>query len=464
MSENVVIVGGGLSGLAVAFRLRQLQPNLNLIVLESRERVGGNIGTSERDGYRLEHGPNGFLDSKPGMKQLAEDLGLGPELLAASEAARKYRYVYHDGRVQRLPASPWEMLTTPLLSPRGKMQLLAEPLRRRPGSLAGDESVAAFARRRFGAEAAAVFMDALVTGIHAGDPEQLSLRAAFPRLAEFERENGSVLRGFLAAAKARRQAARQRGDMPQPSRMWSFREGLQKLITALKDRLQASIHTGVAVKSIDRSDDNSWTVQGEGQERWQARAVVLCAPAFVQAELVADLDAPLAESLNNIRYNSVAVVALGYRQEDTQATPEGFGYLTAPRQGRDVLGVQWCSTIFPDRAPPGHVLWRVLCGGTLRPDVYERDDETLVRTCHTEMQHALGVKGSPTFVEVVRWPHAIPQYFLGHADRVAQIETSVRRHPGLFVTGNAFHGVAMNDVAEQAFKTANEVNTFLTHR
>jgi oxygen-dependent protoporphyrinogen oxidase len=460
---RVVVVGAGLSGLAVAFRLKQALPGVSITVLEGRSRPGGNVRTEDRDGFRVECGPNGFLDNKPGVTSLCRDLGLGDRLIAASEGSRKNRYVYLRDRLHKLPRSPFGLLTTPLMSVGGKLALLREPFRRRPAEVPDDESVAAFARRRFGREAADVFVDALVTGIHAGDPERLSVRAALPRLVEFEAEAGSVLRGFVKSAKQKKREARVRGEVRAPQRMWSFREGLRVMIETAAGQLGSAIVTGVSVKRIERGPEG-WTVHGEGRDRWEADAVVLTCPAYEQAGIVANLDPRLADDLAGIAYNRVAVVALGYRQANVPGAFDGFGYIAPENTRRDVLGVQWCSSIFPDRAPPGFLLWRVLCGGMNRPDMLDRDDDTLVRSCHFEMRHSLGVTGEPVFRHLFRWPKAIPQYHLGHLDRVARIESAVAGFPGLFVTGNALHGIAMNDVTEQAEVVADQVAEFLQRR
>lgn len=442
--SRVVIVGAGLGGLSVAFRLKQARPDTEIVLLESGSRWGGKIGTDDRDGFRVETGPNGFLDSKPATRQLCEDLGLGDRLVAASEGSRKNRYVFVRDRLHKLPASPLGILSTPLLSPVGKFALVSEPFRRRKKLV--DESVAAFARRRFGREAADIFVDALVTGIHAGDPERLSVRAAFPRLAQFEAAKGSVLRGVLTAPKKKYS----------PTRMWSFRGGLRTLVDALAAHVRVT--TGVAVKRLERNGQR-WVVHGDGHDHWDADAVVLACPAYEQAAIVSDLDPALADDLAGIVYNRVAVVALGYRQTDVPSF-DGFGYIAPQNTRRDVLGVQWCSSIFPDRAPPGFVLWRALCGGMGRPDVADLDDDSLVRACHSELRHTLGACGDPVFRHVVRWPRAIPQYHLGHLDRVARVEARLVRWPGLSVAGNALHGIAMNDVTEQAASAAGQVVAF----
>jgi protoporphyrinogen/coproporphyrinogen III oxidase len=457
--KKVIIVGGGLSGLTVGYRLLKTRPDLAITILEERPQVGGNIGTLSRDGFRVETGPNGFQDTKRSTLELCHDLGLKDQLIPASEGSRKNRFLFLNEKIEKLPGSPMGILTTPLLSMRGKLSILMEPFRRRRLE-DSDESVAAFARRRMGREAQEIFMDALVTGIHAGDPELLSVRAAFPRLSLFEKQFGSVLKGFLNSAKQRKQEAIQRGDTPAPTRMWSFREGLGVLVDALRKQLGDRVRSGFPVRRVEKPNTD-WQIYAENNSTQSADAVVLTCPAYAQAELLESADTDLAKMLQEITYNKIAVVALGYREQDVAKNLDGFGYIAPQRTGRDILGVQWCSSIFPDRAPPGMVLWRVLCGGIKRADMCDLSDTELVRRVHAEMKLAQGVKAEPVFTEIVRWPNAIPQYNLGHSTRVTNIEKQVARHRGLFVTGNAFHGVAMNDVVEQAGLIAQRLSDFL---
>jgi oxygen-dependent protoporphyrinogen oxidase len=448
--------------LSLAYRLQQAAPHVEITLLEKDDRPGGKIHTESRDGFRVEWGPNGFLDTKPTTAALCRDLGLGDRLVAATEAAGKNRYLFVRGRLQRLPDSLGSFLRTPLLSWRGKWGLLTERFRapRRDGA---DESIDAFARRRAGDEVADVLADAFVTGIHAGDPKLLSLRATFPRLAELEERYGSVLKGFAAAAKGRRAEAKARGEVYQrPGKMWSFRDGLQALIDGLRAALRHPPLLGAAARRIERQQGRpAWAVRGEGNDRWDADAVVLACPAHEQAALLADLDGELAEWVNGIAYNRVAVVALGYRREDVPVPLDGFGFLVPQRDGRDLLGAQWCSSIFPERAPPGLVLLRVLCGGWSRAEVVGWDDARLLAAVRAELHGAMGVAAEPVFHRVVRWEKAIPQYHLGHLERVARIEERARRYPGLFLGGNAYRGVAMNDCTEQAGALAAEVGRFL---
>jgi len=345
---------------------------------------------------------------------------------------------------------------------RGKLALLLERFRRPRFDLA-DESIDAFARRRAGREVAEVFADALVTGIHAGDPRLLSIRAAFPRIAALEREYGSVIGGLGRSARQRRLEAQARGETyRRPGKMWSFRDGLRLLVETICDRLKRPPVYGVEVRRIQwHPQQRQWTAAAEGRDAWTADAVVLACPAYEQAALLADVDAPLADKIAEIPYNRVAVVALGFRCQDVPISLDGFGYIAPQRTRRDLLGVQWCSSIFPGRAPDGAVLLRAMCGGWHRPEVVGWDDERLLRAVRSEVELAMGVRAEPIFHHIVRWDRAIPQYLVGHLDRVAWIEQRAAQHPGMYLAGNAYHGVSLNDCTEQGGESARKVNSFL---
>jgi oxygen-dependent protoporphyrinogen oxidase len=440
---EIVIIGGGISGLATAFRIHQTLPNANLTVLETSSKPGGQVGTIDRDGFRVERGPNGLFDAKPNGIDLCRAVGLGPELIAGSESSRKNRFLFVNDKIQAMPRSPFGILTTPTLSVRGRLSLLGEPFRKRRRD-PSDESIAAFAKRRFGDEAAKTFIDGLVTGIYAGDPERLSVRSCFPRLVKFEAEAGSILRGILRAQKQKRKEGK-----PAVQKLWSFPGGLRTLIDALAANLGKAVQCGVTVKRLEKRTAG-WLVHGEGHDSWLAEAVILACPAYEQARLLAEHNDALARDLASIAYNRIAVVALGYRRDQVTGPQDGFGYIAPQRLGRDVLGVQWCSSIYPDRAPPGYVLWRALCGGVKRADMADLPDADLLRMVHREVSVTTGVTGEPVFSEIVRWPRAIPQYELGHAERVSRIESAFARLPGLFAGGNSLYGVSLADCAERS--------------
>jgi oxygen-dependent protoporphyrinogen oxidase len=246
--------------------------------------------------------------------------------------------------------------------------------------------------------------------------------------------------------------------------MWSFREGMGVLIEGLAEALGSAIKSGMRVQSISESASVApWKVYGEGRQAWSADAVVLTCPAYEQAAILAELDSELADEVAGIPYNRIAVVALGYRQSDCPGTQDGFGYIAPQNLRRDVLGVQWCSSIFPARAPDGCVLWRALCGGVHRGEMLDLDDGALTKAVHAEIQLAMGVRGSPIFQRVIRWPKAIPQYQVGHLERLRRIDNLIAKHPGLFLGGNAYRGVAMGDCAEQGEAIAASVVDFLAN-
>jgi oxygen-dependent protoporphyrinogen oxidase len=428
-----------------------------VLVLDKGTRPGGTIDTIERAGFRVEAGPNGFLGSNPATLDLARQIGLGERLVAASEAAGRNRFLLLGGRLRPLPSSPLAFLRSDLLSWLGKLQLLAERLRPRRHSSA-DESIDSFARRRVGREAADTLVDPFVTGIFAGDPKLLSVHATFPRLAGYEREHGSVLGGLARTRRQRQQAS----PGARPGQMWSFREGLRLLVETLAARLRRPPLCGVAVRRVNRTPAG-WEVSADGRDVWRADAVVLTCPAYSQARLLADEDAALAEQVGGIAYNRIAVVALGYRAADVPRPLDGFGYLSAQRSRRDVLGVQWCSSIFPERAPPGTVLLRAMCGGWHRGEIVDWPEQRLLAAVRAELGQVLRIRAEPIFHQVVRWDRAIPQYHLGHLERVAWIEERLTRHDGLFLGGNAYRGVALNDCVEQAGRLAQTVAARFQH-
>ncbi len=458
--SRVVIVGAGISGLATAFRLQQRLPNSEITVLEANARPGGTIWTERRDGFQFEVGANGFLDNQPRTVNLCARLGLAQELIPAAEVAR-HRYLFLNDRLHLLPEGLWSFLRTPLLNWRSKLALLTERWRR-PRAEESDESVHDFIRRRTTREVAEVFGDALVTGIHAGDPKLLSMKAAFPRIAEWERRHGSVRAGMAQAARERRALAEARGEpYRRGGRLLGFRDGLRVLIETLCRRLARPPLLGVRVGRIERTAPDAWLVQGEGDRAWPADAVVLACPAPRQAEMLRHFDPTLAQTIGEIAYSPAVVVALGYRREDVPIRLEGFGYIAPQRTRRDVLGLLWCSSIFPNRAPDGRVLLRAIAGGWHRGDVLSWDDGTLLRAVRRELRAAMQVEAAPVFHEIVRWPQAIPQYHVGHTERVRRIESLAATHAGLFLTGNAYHGVALNDCTEQAERVGEQVSRFL---
>ena len=462
--SKVVIVGGGISGLTIAYHLQKIAPAIEVRVLEQSNRLGGNVWTRREEGYQIECGPNGFLDTKASTLSLCSELGLTDRLIAASDQAGKNRYLALDEKLERFPTRLSDFFRSSLLSWRGKARLAAELFCR--CRKFADESVHDFIQRRAGREAAEVFGDALVTGIYAGDSALLSLPACFPRLRDLERHYGSVIRGMSrsraprsAGASSSREKSTARG------RMWSFREGMELLIDSIAEHIAGKTYCGVAVRRIERHESQvlrpAWTVAADGKDSWKADAVVLACPAHVQAAVIAELDLELAERIGGIAYSAVAVVGLGYAGTDVPIDLNGFGFIVPQRTRRDLLGVQWCSSIFSERAPPGAVLLRAMCGGWHRPEIAGWEDDRLLAALRLELKRLMGIDAVPRHVTIIRWDRAIPQYHMGHLDRVAWIEERAARHPGLFLAGNAYHGVALNDCTERGLIDARRVKKYV---
>ncbi len=480
MSLNVLIAGGGISGLVTAYRLLEREPTLEVQVLEAAGRLGGTMGTEVVQGLVFERGPNGFLDNVSSTLDLARELGLQDRLRAASSAAKK-RYLLKKGRLHALPQGPGEFLRSPLLSFGGKLRLLAEPFQAR-GEPGEDESVAAFGRRRLGAEAAATFFDPLVTGIYAGDVERVSLESAFPRLAAMERGHGSLFRALLALRREKRRApAAEAGTPPDasapasaaapagaqrpPSRgtgqLHSFEHGLEDLVEALATRLAGRIRLNAPVEEVRRGRDG-YDVVLRDRSVVRSRCVVAALPSPRTATLVSSWNPDLAMALEEIPYAPVAVVCLGYERAQVEHPLDGFGFLIPRDQGVRILGVIFVSSIFPAHAPEGTASLRVLVGGARDPEVVGLTAEDLEALVLREAGPILGLRGEPIARRIYRYAQGIPQYNVGHAKRLRRIDGWLKEIPGFFVTGNAYRGVGINDCVAEGGRVARDVLQFIS--
>ncbi|MBF5045748.1 protoporphyrinogen oxidase [Aggregicoccus sp. 17bor-14] len=443
---RVVIIGGGISGLALAHGLRAAGAQVQ--VLEAGERLGGNIRTRAHEGFLTEDGPNSFLDKEPALRELIDALGLGARLRTASPAARA-RFLYTRGRLRALPASPPAFLTSDVLPLGARLRVLGEPFTRRAkGGPEQDESLGDFGRRHLGRTATRVLLGGMQAGIFAGDLEALSVAAVFPKMAALDREHRSLVLGALRTRRLQRALPGGAGTTPLSGAMCTFEGGLQTLVDALAAVLAPCVRLGARVESLAR-EGGGWRVQLADGEVVQAERVVLCVPAPAAAALLRPLDAALAEPLEAIPYAPVGVVHLGFAP-GALAQPEGFGFLVPPEEGRPLLGCIHVSTVFPFRAPAGQVLLTCLLGGVGHPQVAQLPEEALVGLAREELQRLAGITAAPALQQVVRWPRAIPQYNVGHLARVARLEGALARWPGLRVSGNAVRGVGLADCVREA--------------
>jgi oxygen-dependent protoporphyrinogen oxidase len=359
-------------------------------------------------------------------------LGLESELLRANRSARR-RYVFLGDRLRALPRGPLGLLASGILSARGKAKLLSEPWAK-PRAIA-DESVHEFGCRRLGKEATETLLDAAATGIHAGDIRKLSLRACFPRIAKMEVDSGSLTRAILWPSR--------RDEQPRRLRLTTLQGGMESLVVRLAERLQEGVELDRPVLSLKRNELGWKVVTHGGEDSFDV--VALTCPAYEQARLLASLDEELSREIGNIEHNSAVVCTLGYSLDDLPRVPTGFGYLAPAGLGRPVLGVIFSSAVFPQQAPTGHFQFRAILGGSRRPDVIDWTDAAIVDALRKDLLATLGIEAPPAFEWIYRWPKAIPQYHVGHLDRLERIEKLRMKYPGLILGGSGYRGAGVND-------------------
>lgn len=445
----IVVIGAGPAGLAVSAEL--MRAGARVVCLESAARAGGMLGTVRRDGFLAETGPHSMRIAGNATPAAITAAGLDARLVDASPAAKK-RFVTRDGRPVATPGSPLGALTTPLLSLAGKLRMAREPF---VGKVSPDteESVAGFIRRRLGDEALDRMVDAVIGGIHAGNPEELSLRHAFPTLHRWEREHGSLLRGMLATRHERRAAGR--------PRIVSFRDGMAELTDTLAGQLGESLRLGVSVTGIEKIS-GGWRVawrEAAGEEKTVVAAgVIITTPAWRWASLPlpAGLE-KLAAAGASVPSPPVAVVTLGYARERVAHPLDGFGVLSPGAEKRRALGMLFPSSIFPGRAPEGAVTLVSFIGGARSPELGALPETDLARIAREECESLLGASGSPDFVHVAKWAHAIPQYDRNHGALLAELDAAELAMPGLYFCGNSRGGISLPATLDNAAALARRI-------
>lgn len=440
-------MGGGITGLAAGVWLEHDHGIEDVVVLESGDRAGGKVRTETDDGWVLEWGPQGFLDTVPDTLTLAASVGLGIALVPAAAQAEA-RYIVRGGRLRRVPSSPVAFLRSDLLPLGARLRVLGEPFARsRPEGV--DESVAEFARRRIGPVAADVLVDAMVTGVFAGDARRLSLAATFPKMAAMEDEHGSLTRALVAKMRAAKRNGRTSSGPAGPGgTLTTFRDGMENLPRALAGRLGDRLLLEAPVERIVR-DGATWVLEGSfGAAR--AASVLLTTPAETTARLLESLAPDAAASLGAVPTVPVTVVMLGYGSTAGFAHDlAGFGFLVPRDEPLGILGTLFCHSIFPGQAPEGHVLLRTMVGGAREPDAAALDDDAIVARVRAAHRAVLGGDPDPGRAWIARWPKAISQYEVGHPDRISRAESAARA-AGLELAGSPYRGVAVNECVRQA--------------
>jgi protoporphyrinogen/coproporphyrinogen III oxidase len=469
-AHRVIVIGGGLSGLTVANRLheraRTLRRPVELSVLEAKDRIGGVIWTERSDGFTLECGPDSFITNKPWGLDLCGRLGLADQLIE-TDGSKRRSFVVRNGRLAPVPEgfvlmAPNRLLpilTTPILSLRGKLRLLMDLVIPRRSD-EGEESLGSFVRRRFGREALDRLVQPLVAGIYTADPYDLSLNATFPQFPAMEREHGSVIRAL-------RREARERGPRHLEKHASGARyglfvtlsDGMDMLPKALEAALpRGTVHTGTAVRRISRHEPVSpWLVELLDGPPLEADAVVVATEAHAAARFLDAQDPALALQLRAIPYASSLIANIAYRRDQISHPLDGFGAVVPATERRSILAVSFLSVKFPNRAPAGTVLFRVFIGGVTQPEQLEHDDAGVTALVQQELGGLIGASGDPIFTRITRHPRAMPQYNLGHLDRVAAIRRNLAKYSRLYLAGIAYDGVGIPDCIHAAEDTADSL-------
>ncbi len=446
MTYDVAIIGGGISGLTAAYDLHR--NGRKVVVLERQQQVGGNAISERIDGFLMEHGPTTLNAMVPQALNLASKLGLSGQQLDLGKGIRQ-RYLRQGSKLHGISINPAGFLLSSYLSPLGRLSLLGEILR--PCKTAPeDESVHAFASRRFGREFADKVMDPLAAGMFGGDSQCLSMHATFPTLVEMEQRHGSITRGVIKA---------KRGSEP-AKRLFSFRDGVGSLPHALSVKLGNAVQTGIAVKSFCHVGEG-YKIDTHSRGSVLAKSVVLAVQPHVATQLLAPLDEQSANAASLIDAPPMSVIFLAYRRDQIAHPLDSLGFLSVKDSGGIITGAQFLSTMFDGRAPDGFVSIAAYVGGVRNRDAAGMASDNLIGQVHRELSLLMQIKGEPVLSRCRQWARSLPQYEMGHSDKVAVLKSLSDRHPGLYLTGNYLAGVSVANCIGQARAVAGDVENHL---
>ncbi len=451
---DVAIIGGGISGLSALHYLRQKNAGLNIRLFESDSRPGGTIGTDFIDGYSFDHGPNGFLDREPLTLQLCDELGLTDQLERANENASK-RFILRKGKLREVPMSPPKFLSSDILSLKGKLRVMMEPLSSSLGDTE-DESLYDFAKRHMGIEAADYLIQPMVSGIFGGLAERLSLKSCFPIMAEMEKEYGSLFKAMIKKSnKAKTEGKKSGGPGGPGGRLTSVRGGLYGIIERFVELYSDFIQLDTPVKSISREDD-AYLIHVENSQTIKTKHIIIATPSYITAEITKQLSESLSESLSKIDYAPIAVVCQGYQKSNIKHSLDGFGFLVPKKENLRILGSIWTSSIFAERTPKDCVQFRSMVGGDGDHESIQLSDADILSTVESDLDAIIGIKAPPEITSIYRWKNGIPQYKVGHSEVMKQIEAELGKFENIYISGNAYYGIGLNDCVKQSYAIAHK--------
>lgn len=475
--KRVVVIGGGISGLAAAHRLSekwaQASCKPEVLLLEASSRVGGIIRSERREGFLLEAGPDSFISEKPAAVELVRRIGLASRLIETNTAHRR-SFIVRQGRLHAVPEgfqllAPtrfWPFVTTGIFSWKGKARMALDLVlpRQKSGNGQDDESLAQFVRRRLGREALERMAQPMVGGIYTADPEKLSLRATMPRFLEMEREDKSLIRSMWKRRREGHAAQLQGTSGARYGLFLSFDEGMQVLVDAISARLKdVSLRLNTKVESLgfDKAAKR-WQLRVGVQETIAADAICLALPSYASAQLLRAVETKLADELEAIPYASTATINLAYKRSDISHALDGFGFVAPYVERRSVLACTFSSVKFAGRAPEGEVLLRAFVGGALQPEMFALDEEAMIEATRRDLQQLLGIEKRPLFAQVAKWPRSMAQYHLGHLERIGRIHERLAAFPGLHLAGNAFNGAGIPDCIRSGETAAEEIFSLIS--
>jgi oxygen-dependent protoporphyrinogen oxidase len=468
MTRRIVVIGGGIAGLAAAHRVVELNSEKSLgievALVEASHRLGGTITTERIGNFLVEGGPDSFITEKPWALQLCERIGLASRFVSTQTAYQKI-YVVHRGKLEALPEgffllAPtrfWPFIRTPLFSWAGKLRIAGELFLPR-GEVHDDESLGSFVRRRFGDEAFERVAQPLVGGIYASDPDKLSLTATMPRFKEMERERRSVIWAMRSEQK-RRPRNRETGSGVRWGLFVTLAGGMQELVDTLARRLpEGSIRLNAPVTNVVRDrNGHGWLLSVKEGKGLQADAIIFATPAFRAGQLLASTAHDATDELKRISYASTATVSLAYRREDFPHEPDSFGFVVPAIERRKIIACTFSSLKYPGRAPEGHILLRAFVGGALQRELFNDNDATMEKNVRNELASLIGVTALPRFARIWRHANSMPQYHVGHDARIKRIETSLSQFPTLALAGSAYHGVGISDCVRTGEEAAERI-------
>ena len=459
--KRIVIIGGGISGLAAAHRLTELaretrQP-IDITLLEASNRLGGTVHTEQRDGFLLERGPDSFISEKPEGVALAKRLGIESRLIQTNEEHRR-SFIVRDGRLRSVPegfqllapSRIWPFVTTDIFSLTGKLRMAADIfLPRTETNGTNDESLASFVTRRLGKEALERMAQPMVGGIYTADPATLSLRATLPRFLDMERKHRSIILAMLRQRKANKNEATGVSG-PRYSLFLSFDKGMQVVTNELERNITAvgvKVRLNSKVTSLDHGADGPgrWMIATGDGSPISADSVCLAVPAYSAATLVERIYSHLAQQLRAIEYTSTATINFAYRRNDIRHSLDGFGFVVPLIEKRSLIACTFSSVKFAGRAPEEHVLLRAFVGGALQPEIFQLDEPEIVAQVRSDLEQLLDIEGQPMFVETAKWSRSMPQYYVGHLERTSAIENQVGSLRTIALAGNSYRGAGIPD-------------------